>query len=56
MVSKLVNCKKCNIKCPPIYELKPFYSHLSQFICRECTLEITKEYYDRRPDETEKTD
>ena len=50
------NCKKCNEKCFPIYELKPFYSHITQFVCRDCALEIMKEYYDRRPDEIEETD
>ena len=50
---QLINCKKCNIKCVPIYSIS---NKDDDFVCRDCALEIMKEYYDRRPDEIEETD
>ena len=55
MASKLVNCNKCNNKCIPVYFLKVSSQSLC-YVCRECALEIMKEYYDRRPDEIKETD
>ena len=37
----MVNCKKCNDKCIPVYELGTTGSNV--YICRNCALHITKD-------------
>jgi len=50
----MIKCKKCRDKCYPVYKLSSFVSNV--YVCRECALEIMKEYYDKRTDETKKSD
>mgnify|MGYP003136780923 CR=1 FL=1 len=50
----MINCLNCDDKCYPVYKISSFVS--KKYVCRGCALEIMKEYYDRRPDEIEKTD
>ncbi len=49
----MINCKKCNIKCVPIYSIS---NKDDDFVCRDCALKTMKEYYDRRPNEIEESD
>ncbi len=50
----MINCKKCNVKCAPVYTL--LSPNNKSFVCRECALLTMKGYYDRRPNEIEETD
>lgn len=50
----VINCKKCNTKCFPIYEVSPLYSLC--YICRGCALLILEKNNDRRLNEIKKTD
>jgi len=55
MVSKLVNCNKCNLDCAPVYStsLSP---NIAKYICRSCALKTMEKDNDRRPNEIEETD